>query len=704
MAVAAAITNVLHCANLATSPQLANKVDYPTSFRTQSTAVLQAKAMLSLINYFNKTSIGVFSSSDEFGNGLTQQLQLFAPSYNVTIALVTVYDFSKSDLREDLQPFIDGQIQTIILIAAQFPVVNVMRSASQLNMLNGDYWLIGTTGWTEAMYAAASSQPLLRNITGVWQVQTPSFEDAFLLPDGSNAEAVELRKWWTNLFVSNESPVFPGVTKTFSQSYLMPLTAATAGFQFRSNCPNTTETSVANSISKFIFQTTSGNQTINMQAAGNMCTGQGLNYLEGYMSIYALNVGYMILKPTDFMQNTVKCGKLLVGMFDNYIKAGRITPQGINNRQMMSLTRNNITQLVNNANLTDVWGNRMMVDNGGDLQMEQEIWTYRWINITSRRQIVQGASVGKWWRSNNSITLNPNEPLLFLGGKNAPPPNRVIPIVQFAAKTSMRFAFDAIVAICSLFTLCLFVYMLVHQKVKIFMASSPNFLALILIGANISYVGVYLFSIYPMSSQSCIIFGWLKYLGFAVVFGALLVKTYRISVIFVNKKNKVRKMNDAVMLGYFSAFLVCWIAILVVWTVLPSQRPFLELNSVPQVAKNGTIINFFQTPHCQFNDYNYVNLGAMVLTLGGGVWLTYSVRNTPSAFNESKWIAIAIYNWVVIGIVLNAISNFAVKDPDVIFVMEALVVILTQTGVAAALFIPKVMEIMAGRGNNNDTL
>ncbi|KAJ3192884.1 hypothetical protein HDU67_005329, partial [Dinochytrium kinnereticum] len=100
---------------------------------------------------------------------------------------------------------------------------------------------------------------------------------------------------------------------------------------------------------------------------------------------------------------------------------------------------------------------------------------------------------------------------------------------------------------------------------------------------------------------------------------------------------------------------------------------------------------------------NYVCLGAMVLTLAGGVWLTYTVRNTPSSFNESKWIAIAIYNWVVIGIVLNAISNFAVKDPDVIFVMEALVVILTQTGVASVLFIPKIMEIMAGRGNNNDT-
>ncbi|KAJ3322441.1 hypothetical protein HDU76_013876, partial [Blyttiomyces sp. JEL0837] len=94
---------------------------------------------------------------------------------------------------------------------------------------------------------------------------------------------------------------------------------------------------------------------------------------------------------------------------------------------------------------------------------------------------------------------------------------------------------------------------------------------------------------------------------------------------------------------------------------------------------------------------------AMVITLAFGVMLTYAVRNTPSAFNESKWIAMALYNWVVIGIVLNAIANFAVTDPDVIFVMEALNVMITQTGVAGFLFVPKMMEILAGRGNEANT-
>jgi G protein-coupled receptor 158 len=94
---------------------------------------------------------------------------------------------------------------------------------------------------------------------------------------------------------------------------------------------------------------------------------------------------------------------------------------------------------------------------------------------------------------------------------------------------------------------------------------------------------------------------------------------------------------------------------------------------------------------------------AMIITLVFGVWMTYSVRNTPSAFNESKWIAFALYNWVVIGVVLNAISNFAVSDPDIIFIMEALTAIITQTGVVGLLYVPKIIEIKAGRGQNNET-
>ncbi|KAJ3100389.1 hypothetical protein HDU96_010359 [Phlyctochytrium bullatum] len=692
MAVAAAVSNVLHCSNLATTPQLSNKADYPTTFRTQSTALLQARSILATVRAYNKTTIGIFASSDEFGNGMVQTLQLNANEYNISISLVTVYDIAKADLREDLQTMIDGRVQTIVIIAAQFPVVNLFVAANSLNMLNGDYWFISTTGWTDGMFSTSAGQAILANMTGVWQAQTPLYEDVVLLPDRSNQEAVALRSFWEGLFVPNEDPNYPGVTRTFKTSYLTPFSPATAGLMQPSNCPTTDpQLNITTQIPNFIFQQRVGNQTVTLQAAGNMCTGPGNRYIESYLSIFSLNTKYMV-KPTDYMHNTIKCAKAFIGMFDTYIKQGKITTEGINNRQLLSLTNNNITRLVNEANVTDLYGNPFILDNSGDLQMDQDIWVYKYVNVSSRRRIVSGVPVGRWTRFGNTIFINQSS-VLFAGGKLAPPPTPEIPIIRFSAKMPMRYAFVALVAICSLFTLGLLAYMVINIQVKIFKASSPVFLALIILGSNISFAGVWIFSQYPMSSETCVLFGWFKYIGFAVVFGALLVKTYRIMVIFASKKNKVRKLSDGLMLIYFVIFVAIWVAILAIWTILPSQRPYLEINSIAQVARNGTVTAIFQTPSCNFNDYNYVCLGSMATTLAFGV----------CAFNESKWIAMAIYNWVVIGIVLNAIANFAVKDPDVIFVMEALVVIITQTGVAAVLFVPKAIEILQGRGDKTDT-
>ncbi|KAJ3119087.1 hypothetical protein HDU96_000002 [Phlyctochytrium bullatum] len=703
MAVATSVSNVIHCANLATTPQLSNKNDYPTTFRTQSSATLQARSILSVIQSFQKTNIGILASSEEFGSGITQLLQSFASSYNISISLVTVYDINKGNLQDELRTFADVAIQTIVIVASQSPIVNIMRAAQQLGMLDGSYLMISTVGWTDAMFASEVNQALLKNITGTWQLQNPLYEDRVLAPDGSNAEAVDMRTWWNSLFNSNEANVNPGVSKTFNpNTFFMPANAQTANMDFRSNCPNDTQLNIANTVPKFMLARVVNGTRVVLYGAGNMCAGENLRYLEGNLYLFA-----------DYMHSSVRCAKTLVSMFDHvrppfscfalltvasakYTKTSQITIEGINNRTLMTLTKGNITQLVNNANIKDQWGNRIVLDAGGDQVMEQDIFVYKSVNVSSKRSIVTGVSVGKWSPTTNAITFN-SEPFLFLGGKTAPPETPVVPTLYFNAKKGMRLAFVAITAVCSALTLALLAYMVVYE----------NFIELtyprIIIGANISYIAIYLFSIYPMTDQSCIVFGWLKYMGFAVVFGALLVKTHRISVIFAGKKNKSIRLSDGVLFGFFCVIIGLWAAILIVWNSIPSQRPFLQTDAVANVARNGTVMHFFQTDYCNFRDYNYICLGAMVVTLAIGVWLTYLVRNTPSAFNESKWIAIAIYNWVVIGIVLNAISNFAVKDPDVIFVMEALVVILTQTTVAVVLFVPKVIEIIAGRGNNNQT-
>ncbi|KAI8844908.1 7 transmembrane sweet-taste receptor of 3 GCPR-domain-containing protein [Chytridium lagenaria] len=268
---------------------------------------------------------------------------------------------------------------------------------------------------------------------------------------------------------------------------------------------------------------------------------------------------------------------------------------------------------------------------------------------------------------------------------------------------TLRYALDGVVALCSFTSLALAAAMIFNLKQKIFKAASPLFLALILGGANISFISIWLFSQYPMTNSSCVVYGWLKYLGFAVVFGSLIVKTYRIYVIFASKRRGKQKLSDLIMLAYFLILIALWVMLLLVWTLVPSQRPMLDFDRRFKIDETGSVSSVEETPRCNFGTFNFICLAAMVLTLALGVFLTYSVRATPGAFNESKWMAYAIYNWVVIGIVLNAIANFAVSNPDIIFVMEALTVIITQTGVCVLMIAPKLLAISRGAGDEVDT-
>jgi hypothetical protein len=289
-----------------------------------------------------------------------------------------------------------------------------------------------------------------------------------------------------------------------------------------------------------------------------------------------------------------------------YLKRGSITVPQINQRRLFSVVGSNVTQLINNASIPGWNGEILKVDQNGDQVIKLSVKNYRKFTISSKVSPVLDLPVGQIDVESKQVVfrqVNGQYMYSFMANKTAPPPSPVIPVIMFDAKMPMRYAFDAIVGLCSLFTLILGAYMVANQQYKIFKASSPRFLYLIIAGANISFISIWIFSQYPMNDQSCITYGWLKYMGFAVVFGALIVKTYRISVIFTQKKTKVKNLTDGMMFVYFVVFMACWVAILVIWSVVESQRPLLAVDSVAQVAKNGTITSFYNTPHCDFNSY-----------------------------------------------------------------------------------------------------
>jgi hypothetical protein len=107
---------------------------------------------------------------------------------------------------------------------------------------------------------------------------------------------------------------------------------------------------------------------------------------------------------------------------------------------------------------------------------------------------------------------------------------------------------------------------------------------------------------------------------------------------------------------YLICFVLMWAILLAVWTLVPSFTPVLIYTTSPVLTSNGTLSYYTSIPKCEEGVVGRVALGLMAFTILCGVYIVFRVRNVPNAFNESRWISFAIYNWVVLGITMVSVS------------------------------------------------
>ncbi|KAJ3175921.1 hypothetical protein HK101_010532 [Irineochytrium annulatum] len=563
-----------------------------------------------------------------FGTDFMSTVTTEMASHNITVKAMVQFQTGLKDYTSYVDALLKGKSATIVLISYT-DTGYISESLYNAGVFNGTYMVVAV-GPAPTFFTTPSQKKIVEHLDGLWIVQpwVPGKTETPLSADIWN--------WWNGMMGPDGKPV---------------------------------------------IETNPAQNLCNLTLPGSVSCYKGTPYATGYLNMLysAAGIGKNEAWASDQYYSPYMCIDLITRSLDylKWLKNGTLTIDDILNKKSLIKTGGNISKMINTAKIPDFFGNPYVLDKNGDLFPNQHFVNWRW----SPTEGLLRVPAGSWFASNRSVVMY--DDARFLNGLSTPPVAPPIPITEFTANMKVRYAFDAIIGICALMTLCCTGYMIVYIKEKIFKASSPVFLGLISCGALISYVSIFLFSQYPMTGASCVIYVWLKYLGFSFVFGALLVKTYRIHVIFSSKKRQGAPLKDHIMFGFFLCIIAIWCTILIVYTLLPSQRPILALDQTVQIDEMNNVVGIFETPHCNFQTYNYVCLGAMVFTLALGAGLTYLIRNTPSAFNESKWISMATYNWVVIGVVLSAVANFAVHDPDIIFIMEALMITITQGGVVA---------------------
>ncbi|XP_032671293.1 uncharacterized protein LOC116844192 [Odontomachus brunneus] len=242
-----------------------------------------------------------------------------------------------------------------------------------------------------------------------------------------------------------------------------------------------------------------------------------------------------------------------------------------------------------------------------------------------------------------------------------------------------------------------------YGHVKVVRAASPVLLRVIVLGAFFIYCTTIV--MYPRPNIiTCTVRVWLREIGFSLTYGALMLKTWRlkegsndtfamfarrISVIFRVKSAKAVKITDASLLKRLGIIVLTFSVFLSIRTLV-----------APPVVIVARTADDLKAYLCRTDwwDHSFTTLEVMFLVWG--IRLCIVVRKTPSEFNESRFISMAIYNEFLLSVFLNVSMLFlqSPANPDLLYIIFFCHTQLTVTLLLCLIFGSKAYVVFRGGG------
>ncbi|XP_011270081.1 hypothetical protein CAOG_08499 [Capsaspora owczarzaki ATCC 30864] len=270
-----------------------------------------------------------------------------------------------------------------------------------------------------------------------------------------------------------------------------------------------------------------------------------------------------------------------------------------------------------------------------------------------------------------------------------PDPNTLITpaSTSSAARVALFVLAGLIVLLCMIMGLMTWHF----RRIRIIQSASPTYLLLILFGAVMSMLWIFLDYSDDPSTAQCTARVWMRHLGFSIMFTALFLKTYRIARVFKATVTKSTPLNDLRLFYHFLQMNVVMVVVLVIWTIVnpPHADQLISGNESYLVC----VISWWD------NAIYIAEVGCLV----GLAVVCFNVRKAPSAFNESKFIALSVYNWIVVAVILQIILRATTGNATFFFIIEALEILLTVPIIVGLLLVPKLYLTLKGKGGEVST-
>ncbi|KAK3790577.1 hypothetical protein RRG08_066288 [Elysia crispata] len=193
-------------------------------------------------------------------------------------------------------------------------------------------------------------------------------------------------------------------------------------------------------------------------------------------------------------------------------------------------------------------------------------------------------------------------------------------------------------------------------------------LEMLLLGAIFLYATVVVQYFEP-TTTTCLLLPWFQEVGFAIVYGVLVLKIYRILAEFQSRKAHRVHVRDKDLIKYLAVILTVVISYMSAWTAV----------NIDHLENNSTILERLYTEGdhrqaytlCRSMWWDYVIEVGEILFLCFGLYLCYCVRSAPTEYSEGKFITGAIaYETIVSTIfyILRHIWRYKLH-PDTLFLV-----------------------------------
>ena len=230
-----------------------------------------------------------------------------------------------------------------------------------------------------------------------------------------------------------------------------------------------------------------------------------------------------------------------------------------------------------------------------------------------------------------------------------------------------------------------------HRGTQLLKASSPLFCALILVGCALGYVSTLMLVWYEPTPGVCVALPFVGHTAFAISFGGLFAKTWRLMVIFRQTRLEVMSITNVELLRSIGiGCAMAWLYLGVRVAELPAAKTRLQ-------EADGQV--FVVCAGCD-SAWDWFVLVIEACVIAWGCYLAWSTRRNPQFFNESTWIALSIYSCTAFGGV-GLVLTFSgiVARPDSVILLQVIFVMLVTTTTMLLVFVPKFVMLVTNGPN-----